>query len=361
MKKRSRNYSTSVVHKTQVDFEPSIAVLEVLFLNGNIILVDRKLKKYIGGLSSPKNKALVYYLDGSEETKSIQTLTALLDRIFISKKFLVNKKTKIVVIGGGTLGDFGGFLAHILKRGLELILVPSTWLSAMDSAHGGKNGINYKEIKNQLGTIFPATKVIIIKSLLEQQPLDRTIEGYGELIKIAYIDSGSFFKKIAKEKLNKIDIFKYLPLAIDAKYKIVKQDPYETRGIRYILNFGHTIAHVWESRLGIHHGIAVILGMYFDFLWADKKGYNVGKDLKIFFQSEVVYGVLNLFYTDALFSVSSGEIKSSLLADKKRENEYIKYVFPRGHSKLKIEPVSVLDIYEEFLRQKQLIENRRDV
>ena len=146
MKKRSRSYSTSVVHKTQIDFEQSVTALKELFLNDNIILIDSKLKKYVRGLVTSKNKALVCYLDGSEKTKSIQTLTTTLDKIFLNKKLQVNKKTKIVVIGGGTLGDFGGFLSHILKRGLELILVPSTWLAAMDSAHGGKNGINFKEI-----------------------------------------------------------------------------------------------------------------------------------------------------------------------------------------------------------------------
>lgn len=308
-----------------------------------------------------QKKAQLFFLEGSEKTKSVEILTSVLNKIFSSSAFELNKKTKVVVVGGGTLGDFGGFIAHILKRGLDLVLVPSTWLSAMDSSHGGKNGINFGKAKNQLGTIYPAKQVILVKSLLEEQPVDRKVEGFGELIKIAYIHSPTFFRKVASERLNKIDLYSYLSVAIDAKYKIVKKDPFETKGIRYILNLGHTMAHVWEVKLGIHHGIAVLLGMYFDFLWADRRGYQVSKDLKVFLSSEIVRGVLSLFYSESLFSVSDSELKAALLADKKKEHHFIRYVFPEGASQFRIESVRLDDILKEYHRQKKSADWNQDV
>lgn len=347
-----------MINRTQVDFVDSAKELESFFKTSNIILIDKKLKKNFSALVSKASLAAVYFLEGSENTKSFQSLNSILDKIFTNKKFELNKKTKLIVIGGGTLGDFGGFLAHILKRGLDLVLVPSTWLSAMDSAHGGKNGINFKQTKNQLGTIYPAKQVIVVRSLLEQQDIDRTVEGFGELIKISYIHSPRFFEKVSRQRLSEIDLFQFLPLAIDAKYQVVKKDPYETKGVRYLLNFGHTIAHVWEAKLGIHHGIAVILGLYFDFLWAHRLGYPVSKDLTLFYNCEIVRGVLSLFFNDALFSISEKDLRSLLTADKKKENQNIKYVFPKGGCRLVIEPVSVDQIVEEYRRQKELAEDR---
>lgn len=338
-------------------FEESLHVLAAFMAEPNIILVDQKLKKNI---ASFKNlNSLVIYLKGSESTKSLPVLTNTLNRIFNSRKFELSKKTKVVVVGGGTLGDFGGFLAHIVKRGLSLIMVPSTWLSAIDSTHGGKNGINFRKIKNQIGTVYTAEKVILVRELLDQQPPDRTVEGFGELIKIAYLNSPGFYKRICKEKLSSLDLFSYLPQAIEAKYHIVKKDPFETKGIRYLLNFGHTMAHVWEAQLGIHHGITVILGMYFDFLWAANLGYPVNKDLQTFFSSEIVRGVLGLFYHESLFSISSQVLKSSLAADKKKENQHVRYIFPYKPGKLKIESVTVEDICAEYQRQAKLIGQSR--
>jgi 3-dehydroquinate synthase len=353
VKIKNKVYSHSVIQSTQVVFEDSMQSLAPWFLESNIFLIDKKLKKYVSNFKNTRSS--VFFLDGSESTKSMESLNDVLSKIFANKKFDLNKKTKVIVIGGGTLGDFGGFLAQILKRGLPLIMIPSTWLSAIDSAHGGKNGINFQNTKNQLGTVYAAQKVVLIKSLLQQQPIDRNVEGFGELIKIAYIHSPAFYKLVSKERLASLDLFKYLPKAIDAKYTVVKQDPYETKGIRYVLNFGHTIAHAWEARLGIHHGIAVILGMYFDFLWASHRGFPVDADLKTFYDSEIVRGVLGIFYRDPLFSMSLSQLKAALVADKKKEHEFIRYVFPFKAGKLKIESVSVMDIVNEYQRQKKLI------
>lgn len=358
MTKKNKSYSYSIIQKTEVVFEDSVKTIEPLFNEGNIVLIDKKLKKIISGFKSIK--ALVIFLDGAETTKSLNTLTRVLDTIFKNKKIDLNKKTKVVVIGGGTLGDFGGFLSHVLKRGLPLVLIPSTWLSAMDSAHGGKNGINYKEIKNQLGTIYSAQKVILVRSLLEQQPVDRSVEGFGELIKIAYIHSPKFFRQVSKERLATLDLFSYLSAAIDAKYSIVKKDPFESNGTRYLLNFGHTIAHVWEAKLNIHHGIAVLLGIYFDFLWASARGYDVDKDIEIFFESEIVRGVLSLFYNNQLFSLPDSVVVETLAADKKKENQYVRYVFPNKAAALRIESVTVQDIVNEYKRQKTMIGSSRE-
>ena len=196
MKKKSKFYSTVFDQRTEIVFEKSLSSISSYFKEPNIILIDNRLRKYVSSFS--KKEAMTIFLEGSEATKSLNTLNFVLKKIFSNRNLNFSKRTKIVVIGGGTLGDFGGFLSHILKRGLPLVHVPSTWLSAIDSAHGGKNGINFLNIKNQLGTIYPAQKVILIKDLLETQSAERNREGFGELIKIAYIDSNSFYNRVAK-------------------------------------------------------------------------------------------------------------------------------------------------------------------
>ncbi|MCB0368948.1 MAG: hypothetical protein KDD45_05710, partial [Bdellovibrionales bacterium] len=108
-------------------------------------------------------------------------------------KIVEKAKTKnitIVALGGGSLGDFAGFLASVFKRGVPLIHIPSTWLSAIDSSHGGKTALNVAGYKNQIGTFYPANKIYIIKNLLLTQPQVRLADSMGEVLKTILINGG---------------------------------------------------------------------------------------------------------------------------------------------------------------------------
>ena len=107
-------------------------------------------------------------LKGGEAVKEFKDYPKKLDLILKNWPQPIHRNQNLIVFGGGSLGDFGGFTASIIKRGLGLIHIPSTWISAMDSAHGGKTALNREGIKNQIGTFYPAKK-----NLYHQRPFGK--------------------------------------------------------------------------------------------------------------------------------------------------------------------------------------------
>ncbi|MEM7646734.1 MAG: hypothetical protein AAF203_07495, partial [Pseudomonadota bacterium] len=208
-----------------------------------------------------------------ESLKDLKELPKNLDLILKKIPQPVKRSQTIVALGGGSLGDFAGFVASILKRGLNLVHIPSTWLAAIDSAHGGKNALNVTGVKNQVGTFYPAKKVFVIKELLEGSPVDLKEQAYGELIKMALIGESQFFKEMLMEKRQAPEFFwRFLKLAIEDKYQVVLQDPYESKKIRQVLNFGHTMGHAFESHFGWPHGDSVLQGLFFAIEWSRYRG-----------------------------------------------------------------------------------------
>jgi 3-dehydroquinate synthase len=161
----------------------------------------------------------------------------------------------LVVVGGGTVGDVGGFLASVLKRGVKLYSIPSTWLAAVDSAHGGKTALNVDTLKNQLGSFYPAKEVFICWRLLQAQPKALLAAANGEFLKMTLI-AGDV--KLARRPLKKL-----LPLLIRRKIQVVRKDPFEEKGLRHVLNLGHTLGHALELHGKMPHGFAVLLGLEF--------------------------------------------------------------------------------------------------
>ena len=178
----------------------------------------------------------------------------------------------IVAVGGGSVGDAVGFLASVLWRGVDLWHVPTTLLAMVDSAHGGKTAVNLGEAKNQLGTFYPAARVCLCGDVLEALPLVQREEGLAELIKglwlgdpegLDLLDGEGGVSALASQPFDAVQesLRDLLMRAIDVKLKIVAQDPFEQRGVRTVLNLGHTAAHALELSAGLSHGHAVAWGM----------------------------------------------------------------------------------------------------
>ena len=125
-------------------------------------------------------------LKSGESLKTLTRLGQILQRLELHDVPMTSELT-FVALGGGSVGDFVGFLASIYWRGRKLIHIPSTWLAAVDSAHGGKNGLNVNEVKNQLGTFYPAEQIIVCRDLLKTQPPERLMDALGEILKIAIL------------------------------------------------------------------------------------------------------------------------------------------------------------------------------
>ena len=175
----------------------------------------------------------------------------------------------LITVGGGITGDVGGFAASLFKRGLTLVNIPTTLLSQVDSSIGGKTGVNTKEGKNLIGTFYQPKLVISDVEFLKSLPKREIICGYGEILKHSLILNKIFYKYLKNNSLNILDLKSpYIEKAIFESCKIkktvVEKDEKE-KGLRKILNFGHTFAHAFEASLGyskkLNHGEAVILGI----------------------------------------------------------------------------------------------------
>lgn len=178
----------------------------------------------------------------------------------------LDRNSLVVLLGGGVVGDLGAFCAATFKRGIQFVQVPTTLLAMTDAAVGGKNGIDFQLVKNLVGTFRQPAAVLADTDFLKTLPERELRSGFAEVLKHAEIGSPALRRQIEKlENLTQADWQNLLPKSLDVKIRVVRKDP-EERGLRAILNFGHTIGHALESYFlqspaPILHGEAVAAGM----------------------------------------------------------------------------------------------------
>lgn len=247
----------------------------------SIVVSDQVLSSVARGALCPwlSRVPLRYEVTAGESLKELSGFASHVEQILALTQ-RAETPVQVVAIGGGSVGDFAGFFASVWKRGVPLVQIPSTWLAAIDSAHGGKNALNVGKIKNQIGTIVFAKQIYLCKELLFLQPKERAREALGELLKIAIIDGGEWTKELFSSALSGSDLlWRFLPDAVAAKYKVVRADPYEKLGVRHHLNLGHTLGHVLESVHQLPHGLAVAQGLHFALAVSRKLGFLAETDL----------------------------------------------------------------------------------
>lgn len=171
-------------------------------------------------------------------------------------------------LGGGMVTDLGGFAASTFKRGIRFINLPTTLLAMVDAAVGGKNGINFNGLKNEIGVFNPASAVLIETEFLRTLDSTNLISGYAEMLKHGLISSPSHWAELIQFNLAAPDLGELKRLvaeSVQVKERIVEEDPFE-KGIRKALNLGHTVGHAFESlsfelNRPVEHGYAVAWGM----------------------------------------------------------------------------------------------------
>jgi 3-dehydroquinate synthase len=202
-------------------------------------------------------------IKSGEINKNFETLQAIWQAMFAQK---ADRKAVLVCLGGGVIGDMGGFAASTFKRGIDFIQMPTTLLSQVDSSIGGKLGIDFADVKNSIG-VFANPKVVFISKDFLTTLSDRELRsGFAEIFKHALIADAKQWQVLKKiTDLRAVDWEKFIVPSLKVKQKIVKTDPFE-RGIRKALNFGHTIGHAIESMAlntqnPLTHGEAIAIGM----------------------------------------------------------------------------------------------------
>ena len=230
-------------------------------------IIDSKIKKKFN-FKKEKNIKIIT-IECGEKIKTINGYNSLAEKLI---KNDVNRKSVVVAIGGGTLGDLAGFVSSTVLRGLDFFLIPTTLLSQVDSSIGGKNGINTTYGKNMLGTFYQPKEVLIDISVLNTLPKKEIKSGYAEIIKHALINDYVFFCWLEKNinkllNLNKSILEKAIYKSIMIKLFYVRKDEKESlldSHSRAMLNFGHTIGHAIESQYNykkFNHGEAISIGM----------------------------------------------------------------------------------------------------
>lgn len=206
----------------------------------------------------------VYSFTAGEENKSMDTILGICAACI---KHELDRKSMIIALGGGVVGDMAGFAAAIFMRGIDFVQIPTTLLSQSDSSVGGKTGIDFMESKNILGAFHQPRLVYINVETLKTLPQEQLVSGMGEVIKHGIIRDSEFFSYLEKnsediKKLNSETLVNMDKINCSIKAEVVEQDEKEN-GLRAILNFGHTIGHAVESAYNFKmtHGECVGLGM----------------------------------------------------------------------------------------------------
>ncbi len=301
--------------------------------------VPLKYKKFILK-NLKKYDVFIYNFNANEKTKSIKSVTDLLDKLLL-KNF--NRSDLIIGIGGGITIDFAGFVASILKRGINFISIPTTLLSQVDAAVGGKTGVNSKFGKNLIGSFSQPKLVISDTAILKSLSRKEMICGYAEILKHAVIKDQKFFKWL---KINTKYIFNQhsdklvyaIKKSCNIKLFFVNKDANE-KNLRMILNFGHTFAHAIEVKnnysKNITHGEAVLAGMVLATKLSVIKKVCNKKTLENLLE---IYNSNNLNYSFNKYK-NVNEIKKLipyLKNDKKNNDEKINFILLRKIGKTTI-------------------------
>lgn len=242
------------------------SIIKLLAADKVFVLVDENTAKHCLPIVIPElQDVAIIEIKAGDDIKSIDTAieiwNALVDKGATRSSLLIN-------LGGGVVTDLGGFVAATFKRGMRFINIPTTLLGVVDAATGGKTGVNFRGLKNEIGAFANAEKIIIDTRFFKTLDFRNRLSGYAEMVKHALIADPILLEQTLAYELDSFDMTRLATLLkqnLQIKDNIVGEDMRES-GLRKALNFGHTIGHAFESlsyEMGnpILHGFAVMWGI----------------------------------------------------------------------------------------------------
>ncbi|PWU09741.1 MAG: 3-dehydroquinate synthase [Verrucomicrobia bacterium] len=318
-------------------------------------LIDKRFSEFYRPIldqAVPANRAV--YVEATEEQKSFEALTPIfLDLL----KRELKRDGLLIVIGGGVLQDIGAFIATVLFRGLRWELIPTTLLAQADSCIGSKSSINIGPYKNQIGTFCPPNRIQVTSSVLATLPWDEIRSGLGEVIKLQLLSSEKGFRELMDDlkSWRKTEdreqkavaaipaelLSKWVSRSLEVKKPYVEADEFD-KGIRNILNYGHTFGHAYESatHYGIPHGIGVVLGM----LTATYLSVRLGLAEVVHYQElKTMLQPWHEPYSNILRKGSRDEIFQAIKHDKKNTGQAVNCILTRGFGRMEKMPVPLAE------------------
>lgn len=317
------------------------SVEQFAFPKSAVIICDANVNRAYPKLLKQYRRLII---PSGETSKRLSTIERLANELVNLK---VDRKTCLIGIGGGVVGDITGFLAATYMRGIPYYLVPTTLLAMVDSSIGGKNGVDLASGKNLLGTTYQPTAVVTDPRFLLTLPNTQFSNGMAEVIKHGVLDA-SLLKwleanqtKIQQRHLPTLQ--KLIQLNVEVKAGIVSQDEAE-QSVRMLLNLGHTFGHAFEtlSQYRLPHGQAVAIGL------AYVSAYAKLPERERLLQ---LLQAFNLPITLARRYTPAQIVQTMLASDKKRSGKYLTLILPLRLGHLRIEQAVIPSKLQHFLRQ----------
>lgn len=218
-------------------------------------------ERVINSLQAAGKTPTLITVPAGEASKSMEQAESILDQMAAAG---LDRKSMLVALGGGVIGDLAGFVAAIYQRGIPFVQIPTTVLSQVDSSVGGKTGVNLTDAKNMVGAFHQPAHVLADIDTLASLPKREWNEGFAEIIKHAAIRDESMFDAIDAVAAGGGDLADLIRRNIAIKGRVVEEDEFENKDVRALLNFGHTLGHAIEASAGygsLLHGEAISIGL----------------------------------------------------------------------------------------------------
>lgn len=309
-------------------FENSLQQLEIFLAQNNysriLVLVDTNTEKHCLPLLTEHLGSYnfdIIEIDPGEENKNIDFCIGIWKMML---DFETDRNSLLINLGGGVVTDMGGFAASTFKRGIDFVQIPTTLLSQVDASVGGKTGIDMDHVKNIIGTFTQPKAVFIEPAFLKTLDDRQMLSGFAEVIKHGLIYDTDLFERISHIQPQNIGP-EIIYRSVEIKNEVVNADPYE-KGLRKILNFGHTIGHAIESwslmndSTPLLHGEAIAIGFICE-AWLSARQNGLSQDQLNKIQSYV----LSLFPKYTLKTDYFPELLQLMQQDKKNKQGQISF------------------------------------
>ena len=312
-----KRYDITIDEIPELKYERKVAIVT------NTTVAPLHLERLLNKLEA--SKVEIIELPDGEEYKTMDTVLGILDRLFEAR---FDRHSLLIALGGGVIGDMTGFTASLYQRGIGFIQMPTTLLSQVDASVGGKTGVNNKWGKNLIGAFYQPEAVYIDPAFLKTLPDREYSAGIAEVIKMAVMFDRDFFEFLEKNDLKDSSVaVKMIARSVKLKANVVNQDEKEA-GVRAILNYGHTFAHVIENETNYSkylHGEAVSIGI----VMANRLAVRLG----LLSQEEAnrVLKLLKRWDLPVDYKIDDIEdFYEHFYLDKKSMNNKLKFILPNG-------------------------------
>ncbi len=312
--------------------------------NKLVLVVDQNVYNYHSSRFSEIEHVIT--IEGGENMKTLAETQEIIDKLL---KIGADKNSLIIGIGGGVITDLVGFVASIYKRGIPFGFIPTTVLSAVDAAIGGKNGVNQGLIKNCIGTINQPDFILYDYQFFKSLPEIEFSNGFAEVIKYGCICDRELFDYLEKYDLHyfinsPVALQMIIQKCLTIKANIIQKDPNDNN-IRKTLNFGHTIGHAIEKGVDLKHGFAISLGMiYATQLSTSRLGFDPKDLLRI-------SNLLTSYGLPIKTNIHSSTIFTLILDDKKKKGSNIDFILLKSIGNSEIVNLSIEEIRKDLKKR----------